>query len=496
MRRRGWLATTVAVFLTGCFGCGSTVVTSGNASTAGLGGSSIGAAGAGSSPGSTNQTPGSGQPAVNVGGGPSTAVGQLGTSSSTIGGSGAGGPRSNATQSQTGLSLGTSKPLLIGFRYVKDASPFISSLGLKEVSTGDQQGFAAAVAAYINAHGGVAGRPLRVLYVGETAEDAAAQPQTTQAASCATMTQDNHVFAAVSPSFSGTSFQACMQKAGVPYVEDNWNYWDPTNPATNRSYFVPSYPDAARSQPVLVSALLRHGWFGSKPVIGVAAYSYQDRDRAVAALQSVLSADGLPARITYRVSSPNDYQNAVLRFKALGVNRVLYIEGSGGIETLLFMNAAESQNYYPVYGLDSRSGANLLQTNAPAAQLRGAFGIGWMPTVDLGVKGFTAPDAACLSIIHKAGLATADNTAARFALATCDVFFFFKTVMQARTPAPGSATAFTAAAESLGSRYTPTGSFRAWFGPDRHDGTSAVRPLGYVGDCSCFRYQGGLFATG
>jgi len=377
--------------------------------------------------------------------------------------------------------------MLIGVIYTPPAGPFTDSLGVKQATTGDQQGFTKAVVGYINQHGGVGGRPLQVLFAPRTAQDSVTNLAAAEQRLCATLTEDNHVLAVMSLVNSSTVLQSCLAQHRVPFVEDNFGFPYMNDAALSRYMFVPSYPDPTRAMNFFVDSLVADGFFGTHPVIGLIRAASQTRDLEDKALHGALSRHGLQVADEESITTPDQEQGAALHMKTNHVTHVIPLEGSGGLETLFFMEAAEGQLFRPRYAIDTQDGPDLLASNAPSAQLKGAHGIGWIPTVDTGHTATSPANNACLQIIRTAGLTTPDSTATRFALATCDVMFFFS--QAASGLSNWSPDGFARAGEALGASYTPTGSFRSFFSAARHDGTSAYGKLSYGSACSCFAYD-------
>ncbi len=398
-----------------------------------------------------------------------------------------------STRATAGRSAATGD-VVIGVRYATGGGAVIGSLGIQGVSTGDQEGFAQAMVDHINATGGAAGHQLRIVWSPLRASDALANSAGADQETCSQWTEDNHMFAAVSPMYSTATLQKCLAQRHVPFIEDNYNYWNGDDKAITPSYFVPAYPDQPRLMTFYVQSLLDDGWFGPHPKIGVGRSSNESRDRADAGLRKALAAHGLAVADTVSYTTPEQVAAGVLKFKAEDINRVFVIDGSGGIEAMLWMTDAEQQKFRPLYAVNSQTGPVLLANNVPAAQLHGARGVGWLPTVDVDAPALSAADMECLDLMHRAGKETPDQTAMRFALATCDVFRFF---VEAYTRGHGTtAAALISGAESIGTAFVPTGSFAARIGPGRHDGTAQARKLAFDDGCRCFRYVSAPFDVG
>jgi hypothetical protein len=190
--------------------------------------------------------------------------------------------------------------------------------------------------------------------------------------------------------------------------------------------------------------------------------------------------------------------SAVLKFRQAGVEHVIITDSGGGL-TLLFLNNAESQHYYPRYGGDTNNGFQaLLAAGAlPKDQLNGTMGLGWVP-------GFDVPGAAnadngpysnaarrhCIQLMHAHGQSFSDPNAELVALTTCDQLYFIQDTLNA-APVPTRA-GYLDAVNALGSRFVSGETFRTLFGADHHAGVASYRDWMYVAGCSCMHYTGPL----
>src|SRR5205085_2589904 len=72
------------------------------------------------------------------------------------------------------------------------------------------------------------------------------------------------------------------------------------------------------------------------------------------------------------------------KFRQDGVTHVI-LRDERGLLTLLFLNNAQSQHYFPRYGFTTQNGPQTLADpgDIPKQQLRGSMGIGWSPQLDI-----------------------------------------------------------------------------------------------------------------
>lgn len=186
-----------------------------------------------------------------------------------------------------------------------------------------------------------------------------------------------------------------------------------------------------------------------------------------------------------------DINNAVLQFKALGVDRVVFLTAAGGT-ALFFMAQAESQQYHPHYGLASPDAPSVLAQNAPSDQLAGTMAVGWIPSVDIAdAQGppLSPLERRCLAVNAKYASSFSGRNAATTALAYCDLLWLFERAARAAGPALTTA-AWVSGLATLQTSEPSAYTLQAGFGPTRRDGAREYRPLAYDGSCSCFRYTG------
>src|SRR5205085_2981766 len=121
--------------------------------------------------------------------------------------------------------------------------------------------------------------------------------------------------------------------------------------------------------------------------------------------------------------------------------------------------------------------------NAPAEQLTGSIGIGWLPASDIYYKeiahGVNPAEDLCYAITKRNG-----DEVKRY----CDGLFFLKAALD-RAPVFTPA-GLRAAVEALGTSYNSPWTFATRFGPGRYDGAHQARSLAFVDSCACYRYSG------
>jgi ABC-type branched-subunit amino acid transport system substrate-binding protein len=474
--------------------CGTTVPLSQQAQTgAGSSGLTGGAPAAGDTPGSTSgDLAGTATTGSSPGG--STVAG-------TSGGSGAG---SSATGSTTGGATGVRgpgttgvtarTPIKIGVLTATGAAKYQRSLGFSKGASGDQVAMTQSVVSWINAHGGLAGRPIQLVSYDLDYGAAATDLSSAMQAACTFFTQDNRVVAVASYiALAPDSFYACMAKAHVPLVNPDEGVSSDFFKRYANTVYVPSGPSYTRLLADSVDALWNAGWLTATSVVGVVGYDTNDVHSIVdKGLVPALQRHGLKLTTGFYTSTDTDaagqYGGGVLSFKAKNVDRVFFAPGG---QPIYFGLAAEQQAYHPHYEMGSLEYPNPVAQTLPADQLAGSMGLGWMPYLDLPSsewpKVVTPGIALCRKAMAAAKQDYSGSTTLAIAAWVCDDWLFLRDVFAAgATPDEAG---IRRAADSLGATFRPAATFRSLLGPDRtHDGAAGYRLLAFSSACTCYRY--------
>ena len=421
-------------------------------------------------------------------------TGDAGTPASPAGTPGSdGGSPSDGPSS--GAPTAPSTPMKVGIVYAEGVNQMAEALGLGALSTGDTKAQTAALAKYINDHGGVGGRKIELVYAdlgryGGT-------PESAMEAGCRQLTEDDKVevmitFAGMSPGNMG-----CFANHGVDVINDISTLSDTVMRQYSGNLASPGGFGIERLLKEMVDHLWSTGWLTSASKVG--AFSYDDTASATivnGALKSALAAHGLEIKEYQRVSKDTggitQASSVVLRFAAAGIDRVIPVNAS----PLFVMNAASSQGYRPRYALYSDYGPGaLMESTAPKDQLVGAAGIGWSPYLDIGRGKKPGPvsknETLCFDLMKGAGQTTSSNTTKSFQVVLCNNFFYLAYAAAKLGSAPDGLLAL--ARTKVGASFVPASTFRTDVSK-RVDGAAAYRPLAYDSGCSCFQY-GALQST-
>jgi hypothetical protein len=381
------------------------------------------------------------------------------------------------------------QPVKVGF--VVSTGSFdaaAKAAGLSALQTGDQRPQAQAVVNDINAHGGLAGHPVQPVF--NTPDASAGSQDEADSRTCAAFTQDTHVAFVISVLAHNPILHECLAKKGVPLLDDGLYLYDAK--VVHPGYlFMPSGWLMDRLMRNQIDALARIGFFQDPGKVGVLLYDLPIpkrvlQDTVLPRLAHYGKTQVDVATSTFDTAGYANQQGNVLKFRNDGVTRVIEL----GILPVGFMTSAESQGYRPRYAVDSSVGPTLIASSAPANQVKGMVGVGWIPSADTGATSpVTTAGSRCLAVMKKAGLDTSNSTTASLMEQFCDAGWF----LQAATTAVGDA---SVAGLQRGARllkgYVSASSFSADMAAGRPDGLSGYRDFAYQSGCSCIRYVGGI----
>jgi len=385
-----------------------------------------------------------------------------------------------------------SGPVRVGVLYLGGATALATSLGIKGLSTGDPVAQSKAIAKYINAHGGLAGRPIALYFGVVNTSAASSNVESAYGAACAQLVQDDKVAYVVSYMNLTASRLACYAKGGVTVLDDQSGVADPAGNANSATFAGPGELALGRASVTLVDDLWRRGWLTSKSKVGI--FTSESPDGHLFAskyLTPALARHGLKPAATAFVSNDAGAANqggTVLKFRASGVDRVIPIAAN----PLFLMESAQSQGYYPAYAMTSSFGPGaLLETAAPKEQLRNSAGIGWGKFLDIG-KGKMPPavssnETLCFRTMRSAGQQSSDATVKAFQTSLCNVMFFLEAASKEFGLGPDMLQ--RARAEDLA--FPPADAFAIRLVPGQADGVGAYRDLAYQTSCNCFQYTSG-----
>lgn len=389
----------------------------------------------------------------------------------------------------------TAKEIKIGIGTFKVGN-FAKQFGI-DADPGDNEAQAKAVLAYVNSHGGMAGRKAVPVFYTVDFTNSKAQDGQFEAEACEKWTEDDKVFAVVNPSLNRTQLLPCLAKKDVLGVHVGLQITEARMSPYRRWYYSTMAGSgviqdrAARTETAMLCA---KGWF-KDTTVGLIYFddpnlkAVVDKDY-VPAMKKCGMKKFVPQAAPRGATTPDSAY--VARFQSEGVTNVMFL-GEGGGYPLTFMSAAESQRYRPKYALRSdHAPALTLQGVVPDAQLNNAIGFGWSPANDVDGANDPGPtneaDKLCRDIYKKAGIDLSNRGAALASMTYCSGLLFLQQTL-AKASGVNSA-AFEQAANGLGRSFVPPATFTCLFGARQHDCPSSYREL--VFKDKAFRYSSGL----
>jgi hypothetical protein len=471
-------------------------------------GNGLGGAAPSGSSGSTGGTVGSGGTtgAIVVG---STTGGPAGTTGGSTGpgGTATGGTTGPATVTAGAVGPGiTATTIYVGAAYFPDAANANAALGASGANAGDQRDYYNAVIDDLNKRGGVLGRKVVPIYSEYKAASTDSFDVQSESA-CNTWTKDHKVFVLM---FRGRVLQECARKAGTLITSGTGE----PGPVYSRlpNLIDPGEVRLERLGQATVSGLGRQKYFSPTTEwpsgkVGIiswddANYRYGVSNGYLAALKRLgKTADAAfiaePQTAGAISDSSAAVSSAVLKFRSAGIDHVFIQDGPAGVFglgglTLLFLQNAKSQNYYPRYGFNANNvpGYSIY----PADQQHGMLAVDYtdyMPEQDAGI-GANPARSRCLAIMAKYGVTANDQTTRGTAAQACqDIWFVESLLRRASQPTLQGA---IAAAESLGTSFQSPFTYGTRLGRGRHDGAELARTAMYDDTCSCMRFTSRPYA--
>ena len=452
------------------------------------------------SPGGAAGAPGA--VAGGSGAGASTGGGQVGGSAAGTrpaaggtGGSAVGGSTGATSFSGPGVTATT---IALGIPYCNDCATGNASVGAGGENPGDTRRYYQTALDDVNARGGVLGRKLVPVFHSVSVSD---NIDSSAQAACSTWTEDHKVLAMF---LRGEIIYRCAAKAGVMVMGG-----DGSGPLFQRypNMFAPATIRLERLGAVTVKAMVRAGWHKPEPKwptgkIGLltwenSEYKYAMENGYLAALHQA----GLKETDVRYIAVPQSdksladasaaISSAVLAFRQAGIDHVFIADGAAGIFkgtglTLLFLNNAKSQGYYPRYGFNTNNSPGW--ENLPADQEVGMLAIDSFDTEAKNDEGI-APNAQrerCFALMKKKSLPVGDTQTQGLAIGACEIAWFTEAVYsRVRSSALPDV---IAAGESLGTSFRSVYTFGTKLSRGQHDGASLFRTSRFDEGCSCMKY--------
>jgi hypothetical protein len=448
-----------------------------------------------------------GATAAGTGGSTTGVVPPAGTDSTegTASGGTAGATSGQSTVAAVGPGI-TATTVFVGAPYFPDAAGSNAALGGAGANAGDQRDYYNAVIDDLNRRGGVLGRKMVPIYF--EYKTTSTEPLDAQSESaCNQWTKDHKVFAMF---FRGRVLQECARKAGTLLTGGTGE----TGPVYARlpNLIDPGDVRLERLGAATVAGVNRQRYFQPTtewPTGKVGVVTWEDAGYKYGVTNGYLPAIkglGKAAEVVYIAKaqtlggasdSSAAVSNAVLKFRSDGIDHVFIQDGPAGVFglgglTLLFLQNAKSQRYYPRYGFNANNVPGF--SIYPADQQHGMLALDYsdyMPQQDEG----TATNRArvrCFGIMAKRGVAANDQSTQSTAAGICQEVWLIETLLR-RASAPTLQGAI-AAADGLGTSFPSPLAYGTRLGPGRHDGGELARNAAYDDGCSCMRFTSAPYA--
>ncbi len=384
-------------------------------------------------------------------------------------------------------------PVRVGAFYLDGGNAALGAgFAATPVNFGDGRLEAKAVVADINAHGGVGGRPIQ-LFLQKIAATDTGNPAAFDAA-CKGLVQDHKVFAIVSIFNLRSPLAACAAKNKVFLIDvalgsgDDDLYRQFGDWAMN-----PAAMSLDTEQRLVLRTALTQGTIGPKVRVGVVVQNDDDIYPRVFknAIEPTLRQMGVPHESAGIANATDNtgLQNAILKFKTDGVQVVQFSVGNGGIPPVLFMQAAEQQQFRPTYVLGDSSDTWFVGSSAPRAQVEKITGVGSYPVanVDAAQYATTPREKKCLDVITRAGQPVSDRHTSLTATFYCESLYGFAAA-GALVQGPLTPDTWRNAYRSLGAAYPALTTFASDTGKNPSAAAQVYRTLAWDKGCGCVRY--------
>ena len=387
--------------------------------------------------------------------------------------------------------------------------PSEEACGAEEYEVGrcpDGRAIGEAVARYVNANGGIAGR--RLVMKHHAVPPAGVRPfALLDQEACEDMAAGAKPIAVISL-LSGGNIQECLESHGITLLANSPLAVSQREFDAHPTHLLhPAGMAYDRWPRHYVQALDRAGFFDGDARVGFGyVRGWQPWADGEQAMRRALKEVGANVVAENGVKYPHsnaeiapalrDIAQTVVRFRVAGVNRVVTLDAALGLG--FFMGFAESQGYRPLYGVSTSNVPMGLVANAPRAQLeRIVAGIGWTPLVDVDIsRDPTRPPEReeCEGILRGAGVpvGTRNLLGAFGTLTFCDAILMGTAALErSRRFDPvglrlGLEGIERASATSFGTRMDAA----------HHDGAAGYRFLRYSKGCGCMQYEGPTRSAG
>ena len=428
----------------------------------------------------------------------------MGTSGAVVGGTSGqvGGTGGSATSgSTTGLTQtpGLKGTLTAAFVNVTGFDQLGKIVVVNTASVGDAQAQAQAMANYVNAHGGVAGKKLLVKVHDYNAQQAS---ETNDNNLCQAIADTDKAFMADLQGQIHFSARDCYKAKGVLSFEGGaYGFGHAFYAAHSPTEWSPSYADYDAAERALVATIKAKSWLKGESKVGVVLWDdrpYHDlADKVLAPMLKQLGVSVVQASISNSdIGSIEDGIHAAAQTMVVNqVDHLLFL-GSAPLQPF-FVQQNQQYNQF-VYALTSFDVPRYMELNFPR-NMAGAIGVGFSPDDDVMDARYPFPqpglETTCRNIYKAAGVSMPGRYVdgqfnAKQAMSYCESVMLLKAAAD-KVTGPLTAKSWAAAAESLGSSFQAAQTFATSYSAAKHTGASAYREITFLDSCSCMTYTSG-----
>ena len=472
---------------------------------------------AGGSSGGLSSTTGSGGPGPGTTGEPGgtsgSSTGAFGTTGGTTGitgGSTSGGTSGSGTSSSGTSGSGTSGTsgspqspglkgeLTVSYVNVTGFDQLGQVVVVKTASTGSAVAQAGAMADWVNAHGGIAGRKLITKVHDYNAMQAS---EVNDNNLCKTITETDKAFMAVLHGQIHYSARACYAAHKTLAFEGAAYGFGKTFYDQHAPYlWSPSYADYDQTSRALVKTIVERKWLAGQTKVGLVLWDdapyHQVADKTLIPLLKAAGVSVVQATVS----------NADIGSIENGIHAAAQTMVTNQVTHLLFLGSAPLQPFFVqqnqqysqfVYALTSFDVPRYMAGNF-APNMAGAIGIGFSPVDDVVDAQYAFPqpglETVCKDIYKKAGVDVparySDAFNSKQAMSYCESTLLLK---KAADTIPTSLTgaSWTAAADQLGTSFQAAQTFQTSYSSSKRTGAVSYRDILFNSACTCMTYATG-----
>lgn len=318
----------------------------------------------------------------------------------------------------------TGDTVKIGF-VLLDSTRLASALKLDLPDQGDQQAQIDVMVDWVNENGGIAGRQVEAVTRDFDALLDSAEAEETL---CNEFTQDDEVFAVVLWGMFQENLRPCFAQRDTMMVEGTlYPLPEATMGELAPFYLAPNFPTYDQVIAGLDGVFAETGYLdgGTVGVLGVDTAAnrriYEDQ------LAPVLEAAGSEAvevrwiDLTDSANTRAGYEQAVIAYKAAGVDRLVTLGGSRLLS--FFLDYATKQHFLPQLALSSYDNIDFNVVSYPEA-MGEAVGLSIAPSWDFTEELIPSPmndeEAECRDVLAAGGIDVGGRQEARTAMYNCD----------------------------------------------------------------------------